>query len=183
MKCPNCDSPVPNSRRSKATCSAVCARHRRKALLELRPNACRRCQGPIPDARRRRNAKLCSEQCSKAEALGAYGSTHEAKISTASAGAAAELLVCAVLLRAGWSVYRAVSPSAPHDLAIFGGGQFLRVEVTSGFEWAATQHVQHPAKSTEHSDWLAVVLRLEDVLWFKATEAGWSQEMLPSFLG
>lgn len=46
-------------------------------------------------------------------------------------GAASELLACTALMRAGYFVYRAESPSAPFDLVAYRDGQCFRVEVKS----------------------------------------------------
>jgi hypothetical protein len=50
-------------------------------------------------------------------------------VSSSTKGAIGELKVCAHLLEQGWAVYRAVSPSAPFDLAIAKGDKLLRIEV------------------------------------------------------
>lgn len=51
------------------------------------------------------------------------------ELSRSDKGAASELLACAALMRAGYFVYRAESPSAPFDLVAYRDGRCLRVEV------------------------------------------------------
>ncbi len=52
-------------------------------------------------------------------------------IAPGSVGAAHELMVCADLLKRGWSVFRNVSPHGDADLVIFCGETMHRVEVTT----------------------------------------------------
>ena len=51
-----------------------------------------------------------------------------------STGAIQELRVCIDLMAKGYDVYRAISPSAPFDLAIWRHGKLITVEVKSGYD-------------------------------------------------
>ena len=54
------------------------------------------------------------------------------KMATGTTGAIGELRVCVDLLKRGYNVFRAVSPSCPCDLMVCSGEQMWRVEVRTG---------------------------------------------------
>lgn len=71
-------------------------------------------------------------------------------------GAWGELVVSADLMRRGYCVFRAFSPSCPCDLIAMRDGKLLRVEVTKGRRYVkgGSHFIPHPA---ERYDLLAVV--------------------------
>lgn len=48
-------------------------------------------------------------------------------------GAMSEALVWYKLMRNGWDVYRAISPSSPSDIIVHKNGHKLRIEVRTGY--------------------------------------------------
>lgn len=95
---------------------------------------CEQCSGPISDARRRRKAKFCSDECSAAFKLGRYRTANPSLgVPPSTVGAIAELLVSTDLLKRGYEVFRALSPSSSCDLAVLLEGRLLRVEVTTAY--------------------------------------------------
>ena len=94
---------------------------------------CRVCQNPISAARVRRHAKSCSYVCTvafhKSPKLSPRHGRPRSGLSTPTVGALAELMVAVDLMRRGYEVFRALSPSASCDLAILGTSGLRRVEV------------------------------------------------------
>ncbi len=77
-------------------------------------------------------------------------------VSPGSVGAAHELLVCADVLKRGWTVYRNVSPHGDADLVIAKGETMLRVEVTTAVRYH-TGTVNYPPKDAHKHDLLVLV--------------------------
>lgn len=73
-------------------------------------------------------------------------------------GATAELIASVDLLRRGFDVFRAISPSCPCDLVAMRGSLCLRVEVRSGHMNPATGVLSIPMRETDRFDLLAVVV-------------------------
>lgn len=82
----------------------------------------------------RSDRKYCSTTCSGKAYREAhpelYGGAHDCDRSQT--GAASELLVCVDLLRQGYDVFRAQSPSSSCDLVVILEGKALRIEVKTG---------------------------------------------------
>jgi hypothetical protein len=74
--------------------------------------------------------RFCSPECRRAE----KALQQSVKLSSGSAGAVNELIVSADLLRRGYHIFRAISPSCPCDLVLLHGGRCWRVEVTTAYE-------------------------------------------------
>lgn len=88
----------------------------------------------------------------------------EETISTSATGARSELLAAADLLRRGYHVLRAVSPTGPFDLAAFKDGRFYRVEVKT----APLTSVGTPYRmklDTSRFDMLVLVTKSDDVYY------------------
>lgn len=94
---------------------------------------CRYCSGPMSIERQKRHAIVCSKACASKQKAADYRRENgdRGSLSTGTTGALAELVVGADLLRRGYAVYRALSPSAPCDLIILQNGKMWRVEVRS----------------------------------------------------
>lgn len=92
--------------------------------------SCRGCGNPIPEARKRYNAVYCSRLCMQDANKQKYREINpDTLLSSGTVGAVSELVVCADLLKRGYEVFRAVSPSCSCDLAILKEGKLHRVEV------------------------------------------------------
>jgi hypothetical protein len=93
---------------------------------------------------------------------------HYSAMPTSKTGAIHELLVCADLMRCGYSVYRALSPAEKCDLLAIKDGKMVRVEVTTGFQ-SRGGSICHPQKENpngERFDLLAVVMKSWKITYY-----------------
>jgi len=91
------------------------------------PRMCLICQNPIPTNTRR--TYYCSDGCAQRARDERYNPAVQMLVGTGTQGAIGELVVCVDLLRRGYDVYRAMSPSCPCDLVAIKDGVTYRVEV------------------------------------------------------
>lgn len=77
-------------------------------------------------------------------------------IPSGSVGAMHELVVSADLIRRGFNVFRALSPSCPCDLAIIKDKKLYRVEVTTGY-LTKKGIIMHINKDSNKYDLLVIV--------------------------
>jgi hypothetical protein len=75
------------------------------------------------------NQLYCSNACRKI----AYGRVGYIPISSASVGSISEMEVCCEMLRRGYCVFRAVSPSGFSDVVAIKGDEILMLEVRTGY--------------------------------------------------
>lgn len=99
----------------------------------LRGMACPVCNKPLSEERTKRRATYCSNECSRKSEHQKYTARNgdRPRLPSGTTGAISELIVAADLLRRGYEVFRALSPSCSCDLAVLRNGQLLRVEVRS----------------------------------------------------
>jgi len=123
--------------------------------FNLKEKVCANCGKTYRSTRQ----KYCSSVCKKElNARQVTRAMHDG-LTTASIGAMHELIACADLLRRGWSVFRAVSPSCKCDLVIMKGTWLLRVEVTSGHIYKPSGRLSYVKKPDDYQfEVLAVVL-------------------------
>jgi hypothetical protein len=88
-----------------------------------------------------------------------FASNKNLGISPSTAGAIAELQVATDLMRRGFHVFRALSPSCECDLGILSNGSFQRVEVTTGR--MAGQRLQYGHHDKRRYDIIAIVVGVE----------------------
>ena len=125
---------------------------------------CDNCGAPIPlgSSPRRR---YCSRVCKNAAN---YNRADRTMIGapTATVGAAHELLVCVDLMRRGYHVFRAVSPSSPCDLVVFRGDEKpLRIEVRTAARSVGGKIYIPADKGTERYDVKAWVFHDGDIMY------------------
>lgn len=160
-------------RRHSHYCSQACQRRNGKARwyakkgLLRRPSAdgiCTGCGNTIPaekmSHRQPGQRAWCSSACRNEWTRKLWqkeNAPKKCKIPTGTVGAISELLTAAFLMERGMSVFRAMSPSCPCDLAVLRDGKLLRVEVTTGSRSAAGR-VFYPSKDPNKYDILAIVL-------------------------
>jgi serine/threonine protein kinase len=92
--------------------------------------------------------------------------------SSGAAGAISKLLIAADLLKRGYAVFRALSPSCPCDLAILHNGQLLAVEGRTGYAHRITNTVTFAKLKTEADIYGVYVHRTREARYFGITSAG-----------
>lgn len=112
----------------------------------------------------RSQSKYCSDSCRKVAYTGSLESM-DLQGSTGSIGAYKELLVSLCLMKLGFSVYRALSPSAPCDLVATRGDTILRIEVTTGYP-TRTGRVNYALHDPSRYDVICVVLNDDTVKFY-----------------
>lgn len=116
------------------------------------------CGKPIDPKRKRYPwVKTCSKTCGRIttkKSSVSYGPN----VGTGAVGAIHELVVSADLMKRGFNVFRALSPSCPCDLAILRDGKLIRVEVTTGYVGLPPANkLSYPKRKEGCYDLLAVV--------------------------
>ena len=121
---------------------------------------CRRCDTPFEG--RAVTQVFCSPTCQKADATErwSFPKVEGKKLAPATVGALSEMLVCADLLKQGFEVFRAVSPSCSCDLAILKDHRLVSVEVRTGYR-ALNGSIQWPKKDMR-GDVLAIVIQRQN---------------------
>lgn len=139
------------------------------AIPFLRSNmTCLQCSGAMPERRVRRNAVYCGDACARTAYQARYKEDNPARerpLSTGTAGALSELIVACDLMKRGFHVFRALSPSCECDLAILRDGSFRRVEVTTGYIYGPSGKVMVAPHKAERYDVLAIVLREGEIVY------------------
>lgn len=111
-----------------------------------------------------RTRKYCSSKC-RSEAY--FGKSPSLNLQTGDKGALSEMLACADLLKRGFHVFRAISPSAPCDLIAMKDTRLIRVEVTTVRRTTTGVHYNHKRHKSEKYDMLAFVILGEDVIEYE----------------
>lgn len=111
-----------------------------------------------------RTRKYCSGKC-RSEAY--FGKPPPFSLHTGDKGALSEMLACADLLKRGFHVFRAISPSAPCDLIAMKGTRLIRVEVTTVRRATTGVHYNHKRHKSEKYDVLAFVILGEDIVEYE----------------
>lgn len=123
--------------------------------------ACKFCRKPLSERKIRRHALYCDRICSRNFVKKQYASLNgrDGTVSRATVGAVSELIVSVDLLRRGYDVFRALSPSCSCDLVILKNGRVIRVEVRTGVINTGGK-IAHAwkEKDRDRSDVLAVVV-------------------------
>ena len=120
-------------------CSGACKRkrdyetyHAANAHLRKYPrlDACRVCGARLQGRKR----IFCSKKCKQQEISERYAALNQRSLSLScgTVGALSELLAAAELMRQGYEVFRALSPSCSCDLAVLLEKRLLRVAVRTG---------------------------------------------------
>lgn len=113
-------------------------------MQRLRDTICLGCGNFIPKSRMS-FAKYCSDKCRIEHSEGGSG----LELASGTTGAIAELLISADLMRKGWNVFRALSPSCPCDLIIMRDNIIKRIEVRSGYRLPSTGNLGFPKKNSD----------------------------------
>jgi hypothetical protein len=119
-------------------------------------NHCATCGKPLSPEKLARNAKFCSKTCCAAQ-VNKFKKSAYPNLVTGTVGALHELMVACDLMRRGFALFRALSPSCSCDMVMLSGGKAIRIEVTTGYYNEFHQKVVHPNKDESRFDLLAVV--------------------------
>jgi len=113
----------------------------------------------------RGQAKYCGSSCQNEYWKKKYAGQNTIwGISSATVGAINELRASVDLLRRGYSVFRALSPSCPCDLVLLKDGDVFRVEVTTGHN-SSNGRLYYPKKDPQLYDILAIVTS-DSIIYF-----------------
>lgn len=96
---------------------------------KMKGKSMRNCPGCKKDFMGKGNQVYCDISCYKETHKKRNTHGRQYNLSTATVGALGELRVAVDLMRNGYNVYRALSPSAPCDLLIFKDEKLIEVEV------------------------------------------------------
>jgi hypothetical protein len=97
--------------------------------------------------------RYCSPACRQDDYNGQYLSSGSRRgLTTGTTGAIGELAAGADLLRRGYEVFRALSPSCSCDLVAVRDGQILRIEVRTGNRNSRTGHVSYKVTVNDTAD-------------------------------
>lgn len=121
---------------------------------------CLHCGTPI--VKKKRGQKYCKHDCS-VESLKIEDrkvNTHRQwNLSSGTVGAIHELVTCVDLMKKGYQVFRAMSPSSLCDLVAYKDNKYMKIEVTTGY--VANGRFYFPQKKAERFDTLAIVFNGE----------------------
>lgn len=117
------------------------------------------------------NRRFCDKNCRKRARIVAAALSPNRGLCTGTVGAISEIIVAVHLLRLGYDVFRAVSPSCSCDLIAIKDGRSFRVEVRTGTRRKdGTFGYSHPAKDKGRQDTYAVVVG-NDIVFFPPFES------------
>jgi hypothetical protein len=114
------------------------------------------------------NRVYCNRLCAKEYNKTRYVRRPEPTLPTGTVGAMHEMLACADLLRRGYAVFRAVSPSCICDLIVLNKDRLVRVEVTTGYR--KNDKLLFPKKDPSKFDLLLVVEHNGTVNHFESSD-------------
>ena len=111
--------------------------------------------------------RFCSNKCqSKSWNENYVGKKPEPYLSPGTVGALSELIISIDLLRRGYEVFRALSPSCSCDLAIFKNGQLKRIEVRTGWYTKTGKAAAVKLKERDKIDILAIYIRVDNSIHY-----------------
>jgi endogenous inhibitor of DNA gyrase (YacG/DUF329 family) len=117
------------------------------------------------------HTKFCSNECrNKRESIAQGRYTTDKTVSPASTGAMSELIVSADLLRKGYAVFRAVSPSCYCDIIAIKKDVIWHIEVRTGYKNPRTHSLNFPRRISENVNVVAVVERNLGEIYFLAID-------------
>lgn len=134
---------------------------------------CAWCGKLFKPARAWTKQKFCTKRCRQEKDRSAH-ITHagSSRSRNASTGAASELFICADLLRKGYEVFRAQSPTCSCDLIAMRGTILYRVEVKSG-HYRREGVIGPVATAHDRYDILAVVMP-DNIIMYKTHTGDWT---------
>ena len=131
---------------------------------------CKYCRKKIPEDRLRRRAIYCNNKCRKEHLRELRGDLSDVYMPPTTKGAIAELKTCADLLKKGYHVFKAVSPSCPCDLVIWDGDNTIELVEVKSVVRDKKGGVVKPGFSLEKGEKhtvLAMVIHAEDKIVYE----------------
>lgn len=167
MQCVECGGTISGSyrRRNRRYCSNSCSKARAKRIYrESHPSvrageSCVQC-GALFTERIRPNRKYCSPKCvAEHEKHMRCKLNDRYDLPSGTVGTMSELSVALDLMRSGYEVFRAMSPSTSCDLAVLKNGRLLRIEVRTGSKNREAGRVYYSKSKKDHGrqDHFAIV--------------------------
>lgn len=137
----------------------------------MRQTLCKRCGSEFVTSNNRQ--VYCSRKCRRETTLESYRVNRPSikpdfmndSIPTATIGAIHELVTCVDLMRRGFHVFRAQSPSCPCDLICVTSKGMLRIEVRTGHRLNDGKLVWPIRLNPDAFDVLAVVLYTSEIVY------------------
>jgi len=144
--------------------------------------SCLLCHATFPAGRRvggTGGGRYCSSTCLQTANRAKWRKQNPERplrLTNGTVGALHEIVVCADLLRRGYHVFRAISPSCPCDLIATRNGDSLRVEVTTG-SYGRDDAVSYPRHKVERFDLIAVVTTRDTMIrYMRPDGTPWTPE-------
>ena len=110
--------------------------------------------------------KYCSLKCRNGFAYG--GGSPMKNIATGTVGAIGELLVSADLMKKGFEVYRALSPSSSCDILVLKENKMKRIEVRTGYRSTDGKRIT-TIRDNFRADHLAIVIHNTNEIIYEPT--------------
>lgn len=114
--------------------------------------------------------KCCGDVCIKKRNIEITGRYSDKTITSSTMGAISELEISNDLLKKGYAVFRALSPSCFCDLIAIKDNKILKIEVRTGYK-GINNHITFPYniyKDSNKSDIFGIYIRKSDeILYFK----------------
>ena len=143
-----------------------------ESCLGFDMTTCEYCDKPIPWPNPY-NKRFCDKLCQKTSYDKRIGLKTEWKerAPTGTVGAAHELLVCVDLMRKGYEVFRAESPSTSCDIVILRNGSLLRVEARTGM-YKVNKEISYTSSCLDKSkyDVLAIIMNDGNIYYMDAED-------------
>lgn len=144
---------------------------RKPYMIKLKENGnqdeqikhCIICGKEIPKNWRSYRSKVCSEDCRK------ISLKDKGLLPTATVGALSELTASVDLMKKGYHVFRALSPSCPHDLVIIKDDKTITIQVRTAS--ILPSGIIFCNKSNMTSDILAMVIGTENIQYEPSLES------------
>ena len=125
---------------------------------------CRMCDNWFES--RQPNTKVCSEKCRREWQNQTTGRYSDKSITGGTVGAISELSISADLMKKGYAVFRALSPSCFCDLVAFKNKKSLFIDVKTGYKGLSGNY-NFPKNIQDNTDLFAIYIRKDsDIVYF-----------------
>lgn len=111
------------------------------------------------------HTKSCSDECRKRRMVKKFGRYSDKSIPSGTVGAITELVISADLMKKGYSVFRALSPSCFCDVIAIKDNNLLKVEIKTGYV-GLNKKVLFPKSKNTNIDIYGVYSRLDNQCFY-----------------